>query len=269
MTSLESLPVNVSDRPPPAKSEVAAPRRGRLFRLLWPFATYVVTNITVAALLVLFRVMNRTTVIGREHVGYDRNTLLLSNHQSMIDSFLVGAIAFFPRSLVKPYLIPWNPAAVENFFNTPILAWFSDIWRCIPIQEGRRDLTALRRMLKVFPRGVMTLFPEGTRMRGNKVGPGRVGAGVLMLSARPKVIPVAIEGMQEVLPIGSRWPRFFKRLYVYYGAPLDYSEFLDGSRDKDTAQKLVDCAMDKVREQHAELRHIAGKSVPTYGTGDD
>ena len=236
---------------------------------MWPLATYVVTNVVVAGLLVLFRVFNRTTVIGREHVGYDRNTLLLSNHQCMIDSFVVGSMAFFPWSLVKPYLIPWNPAAVENFYKTPVLAWFSDVWRCIPIREGRRDLTALRRMLKVFPRGVMTLFPEGTRMRDNKVGPGRVGAGVLMLSAKPKVIPVAIEGMQEVLPIGSRWPRFFKRIYVSYGAPVDYSEFLEGKRNKDDAQKLVDRVMGLIREQHAELRRMAGKSVPVYGPDDD
>ena len=269
MTSLGSVPVDESNSPAEPKAELAAPQRGPLFRLLWPFATYVVTNVVVAGLLVVFRVFNRTTVIGREHVGYARNTLLLSNHQSMIDSFLVGTMAFFPRSLVKPYLIPWNPAAVENFYKTPVLAWFSDVWRCIPIREGRRDLTALRRMLKVFPRGVMTLFPEGTRMRGNKVGSGRVGAGVLMLSAKPKVIPVAIEGMQEVLPIGSRWPRFFKRIYVSYGAPIDYSEFLGAGRDKDSAQKLVDRVMGSIREQHAELRRMAGKSVPTYGPDDD
>jgi 1-acyl-sn-glycerol-3-phosphate acyltransferase len=269
LTSLESVPANASDRPSAPKAELTAPQRGPLFRLLWPLTTYVVTNLVVAGLLVLFRVFNRTTVIGREHVGYARNTLLLSNHQSMIDSFLVGVMAFFPRSLVQPYLIPWNPAAVENFYRTPVLAWFSDIWRCIPIREGRRDLTALRRMLKVLPRGVMTLFPEGTRMRDNKVGLGRVGAGVLMLSAKPTVIPVAIEGMQEVLPIGSRWPRFFKRIYVSYGAPIDYAEFLDGGRDKDNAQRLVDRVMGSIREQHRELRRMAGKSVPEYGPDDD
>jgi len=33
-------------------------------------------------------------VLGRKHVGTTRNTLLLSNHQSMLDSFLVGLAAY-------------------------------------------------------------------------------------------------------------------------------------------------------------------------------
>ena len=222
------------------------------------------TNWTVTGLWILFRVLNRTTVLGREHVGYGRNTLLLSNHQSMIDSFLVGVMVFYPQSWLKPYLIPWNPAAVENFYKNPALALFSDIWKCIPVREGRRDLTALRRMIKVLPRSVMTLFPEGTRMRGDTVGPGRVGAGLLILSTHPKVIPVAIDGMQQVLPIGSRWPRFFKHIYVSYGPPVDYSEFIEHRRTKETSQLLVDRVMERIRAQHTELRLLQGKPAPVY-----
>ena len=245
--------------------KVQAPRRGRLFKFLLPVASYVVPNILVALLWLLFRVFNRTTVIGRDNVGYDRNTLLLSNHQTMIDSFLVGMMCFFPQSLLKPYLVPWNPAAVENYYKNPFLAWFSDVHKCIPIREGRRDLQALRRMIKVFPKGVMTLFPEGTRMRGAEVGRGRVGAGMIVLSARPKVIPVAIDGMERVLPVGSYLPRFFKHIYVSYGPPFDYSSFLDKPRSKETFQEVVDEIMSRIRQQHQELRRLRGLPVPTYG----
>ncbi len=248
--------------------EVEPPRRGWIFKRLSPIMEYVFPNIMVALLWVVFRVFNRTTVIGRDRVGYGRNILLLSNHQTMIDSFLVGTMCFFPQSLLKPYLIPWNPAAVENYYKNPFLAWFSDVHRCIPIREGRRDLQALRRMIKVFPRGVMTLFPEGTRMRGDKVGAGRVGAGMIIMSARPKVIPVAIDGMEEVLPIGSYVPRIFKHVYVSYGEPLDFSEFVDKPRSKETFQEVVDLVMQKVRQQHQELRRLRGLPVPTYDEDD-
>ena len=263
MTQSTTSSVDVGSAP-----EVQAPRRGWIFKRLLPIMTYVAPNIMVALLWVLFRVFNRTTVIGRHHVGYGRNTLLLSNHQTMIDSFLVGTMCFFPQSLLKPYLIPWNPAAVENYYKNPFLAWFSDVHKCIPIREGRRDLGALRRMIKVFPRGVMTLFPEGTRMRGAKVGEGRVGAGMIVLSARPKVIPVAIDGMEEVLPIGSYFPRFFKHVYVSYGEPFDYSEFLNKPRSKETFQEVVDLIMNKIRQQHQGLRRLRGLPVPTYSEDD-
>lgn len=240
-----------------------APRLAKFFRLLKPLTSYVLVNVTVLFFWIFFFVLNRTTVIGRKRVGEDRNTLLLSNHQSMIDSFLVGICAWYPKSWIKPYLIPWNPAAVENFFKHPVLVWLSYNYRCIPVRLGRRDPFALRQMIDVLPGGVMVLFPEGTRTRDGTVGGGRAGAGYVVLSTRPKLIPVAIDGMQDVLPIGSVIPRVFKRIYVSYGEPIDYSEFRDQPRNTETAQAIVDKAMDQVRALHAEIRRLrAGKQPP-------
>jgi 1-acyl-sn-glycerol-3-phosphate acyltransferase len=234
----------------------APPNRGPLFRLVWPITAYLITNFTVAMFWVLFHIFNRTTVIGREHIDDEPNTLLLSNHQSMIDSFLVGQNAYFPRSLWKAHLLPWNPAAEENFYSTPLLRWLADNWKCIPIKEGRRDLSALHRMLKVLPAGVMTVFPEGTRSRDGSVGPGRPGAGFVILGARPRVIPVAIDGMRDVLPIGSVIPRFFKRVYVSYGKPIDYSDLLSQPRSRDVAQAVADRVVDAIRRQLADIRRM-------------
>lgn len=242
-----------SSATPGRQRGLGAPRRGRLFHLLWPLTSYLVTNVTVTVFWVLFFVLNRTTVIGRRNVSEGRNTLLLSNHQSMLDSFLVGLAAFYPRSWLKPHLIPWNPAAAENFYKNPILAWLADNWKCIWVRQGRRDLHALHRMMEVLPRATMTLFPEGTRSRDGAVGPGRPGPGLLVLATRPRVIPVAIEGMQEVLPIGRHVPRVFKRICVSFGPPVDYAEFVTMPRTRETAQALVDRVMEAIRVQHAEL----------------
>ena len=250
-------PTSATTAPESGRRKGRGRSRGRqrswLGNLLWPVTSYLVTNVTVSLFWVLFRVLNRTTVIGRENVGDEPNTLLLSNHQTMIDSFLVGLLAFFPRSLVKPHLIPWNPAAEENFFKNPLLAWFSDHFRCIPVKAGRRDLHALHRMVEVLPTGVMTLFPEGTRTRDGSVGRGRAGAGLVILGTRPRAIPVAIDGMQDVLPIGRYLPRLFKRIYVSYGPPVPYDDFLDQPRSREAAQAIVDRVMEAVRTQHAEL----------------
>lgn len=216
-------------------------------------STYVFTNLAIALFWVLFKILNRTTVFGRANVGTEPNTVLLSNHQSMIDSFLVGLFAFYPQSWLKPHLIPWNPAAAENFFKNPVLAWLSTKFRCIPVREGRRDLRALHRMVEVLPSGVMTLFPEGGRTRTGTVGEGRSGTGLLLLRTKPRAIPVAIEGMQDLLPIGAYVPRLFKRVYVSYGPPIDYSEFLDRPRTRETAQAVVDKVMAAVRQQHEAL----------------
>jgi len=236
------------------RTDAPAPPRGRFFRFYLPLTSYLVTNLTVTFLWVLFFVLNRTTVVGRKHVGTARNTLLLSNHQSMLDSFLVGLGAFYPQSWWRPHLIPWNPAAAENFYRTPILAWLADNWKCIWVRQGRRDLHALHRMIEVLPRGVMTLFPEGTRTRDGSVGPGQAGPGLLTLATGARVIPVAIEGMREVLPIGKYLPRIFKRIRVSFGPPVEYADLLALPRTRETAQALVDRVMAAIRAQHAKLQ---------------
>ena len=244
-----------------------APRRGRLFHLFWPVTSYVVTNVTVTLFWLVFFVFNRTVVIGRRNVGEERNTLLLSNHQSMLDSFLVGLAAFYPASWLKPQLLPWNPAAAENFYKNPLLGWLADNWKCIWVREGRRDLHALHRMIQVLPHGVMTLFPEGTRSRDGAVGPGRPGPGLLILATRPRVVPVAIDGMRAVLPIGRYLPRIFKRVAVSFGSPVDYTDLLALPRTRETAQAVIDRVMAAIRAQHAELRRQTPTTVPSAGAG--
>jgi 1-acyl-sn-glycerol-3-phosphate acyltransferase len=200
--------------------------------------------------------LNRVRTFGREYVGEEPNTLLLSNHQSMIDSMPIGIWAFYPKSWIKPWLVPWHPAARENFFKNKLVAWYSTHTRCIPVRPGRRDLHALHKMLDVLPKGTIILFPEGTRSRSGDVQDGRPGAGLVALATRPKIIPVAIDGMQDVLPIGESKPRIGQKIYIKYGPPVDYSEFQDKPRTRETAQALVDKVMKAIREQHAQIRQL-------------
>ncbi len=228
-------------------------KRSWLFRLTWPVTHYIITNLTVTLGYIFFHVFNRTTVLGRANVPHEPNTLLLSNHQTMIDGFLIGLCVFYPTSLYRPSMIPWNPAAEENFYRTPILAWLSDNWKCIPIKRGRRDVGALQKMARALTTSPLVLFPEGTRSRDGSIGKARAGAGLLILEVHPTVIPVRIEGMDRVLPIGARVPRIFQRIRVQYGEPLDFTEFYGRDKTKDVAQTIMDRVMESVRALHGEL----------------
>jgi 1-acyl-sn-glycerol-3-phosphate acyltransferase len=170
--------------------------------------------VAVTLFWVLFFVLNRTTVISRRNVGEERNTLLLSNHQSMLDSFLVCLAAFYPQSWLRPHLIPWNPAAAENFYKSPVLAWLPDNRKWIWVREGRRDVHALHRMTRLLPRGVMTVFPEGTRSGMPPWGRGD----------------------------GSGAPR-----------ARGQCGFLALPRTRETAQAVIERVMAAIRAQHAEL----------------
>lgn len=230
--------------------------RSPLFRFFWPLTHYLVTNLFVSIGFLYFRVLNQTIVLGKENLPRKPGTLLLSNHQSMIDSFLVGMCAYYPISLIRPSLIPWNPAAEENFYRTPLLSWLADHWKCIPVKRGRKDLSVVYKMKEALVCSPLTLFPEGTRTRSTEIGKGRAGSGLVILESWPTVIPVCIEGMDRILPVGSVFPRLFKRIYVYYGAPLDLSEFESREKNKETAQAVIDRVMEAINRLQDEILEL-------------
>ncbi len=223
--------------------------RGPVFNFFWPLTSYLATHGTSFLGAILFYVLNRTTVIGRSNVPRSRNTLLLSNHQSLIDSFFIGFTAYFGPSFIKPYLIPWNPAGEEFFYQNAWQSWWSDQWKCIPVRRRRRDLGALNRMLHALKSGTMILFPEGTRSRSGAIGRGRPGAGVVILKHQPTVIPVTIDGLDRVLPVDARWPRIFQRVYIVFGEPVDYAEYLTDTTSRAAAQQIVDHVMETLQSQ--------------------
>jgi 1-acyl-sn-glycerol-3-phosphate acyltransferase len=174
----------------------------------------------------------------------------------MIDSFLVGLCAYYPVLLIRPSLMPWNPAAEENFYKNTLLAWFADNWKCIPIRKGRKDFGAIFKVAEGLRTSPVTFFPEGTRSRTGEIGRGRAGTGFLVMETWPVVVPVCIDGMDKVLPIGSSFPRFFKRIYISFGRPLDLSEFEGRKSNKETAQEVIDKVMETIRALKIEIEKM-------------
>jgi 1-acyl-sn-glycerol-3-phosphate acyltransferase len=230
--------------------------RSLLFRVLWPVTHYLITNFFGTLGYIYFYLLNSTTVIGKENIPRQPGTLLLSNHQSMIDSFLLGLCAYYPVSLIRPFLMPWNPAAEENFYRNPILAWLADNWKCIRIKRGRKDLGAIFQMAEGLKTSPLILFPEGTRSRSGSIGKGRLGAGFLILETWPTVIPVCINGMDKVLPIGSVFPRFFRRIYISFGRPLSLREFRAKEGTKKTAYALMGQVMEAIKGLDRGIQEI-------------
>ena len=223
-------------------------------RWFLPVTRWVITNlIAPPCVFLFFGLLNRTRVYGRHRIPRAPNTLVLANHQSMIDSFPIAYFLFFPEKAFRPSLAPWNAAAAENFFRGPFQAWFFHQFQCIPVRRGRRDLRALIRSARVLRAGTLMLFPEGTRSRDGQVGRGRAGAGMVILQTRPCVIPVTIDGMDRILPVGRRLPRFGQRLSIYVGRPLEYDDLAARGRSREIAQKIVDRAMGRIRFQRRVL----------------
>ncbi|MBU1219831.1 1-acyl-sn-glycerol-3-phosphate acyltransferase [Myxococcota bacterium] len=196
---------------------------------------------------IFFFLLNRTVIVGKENLRAEKNTLFLSNHQSMIDSFLIGTVISFPALFLRPTLIPWHPAAKENFFRNPIQSFFSRMWKCIAVRRGQHDFEALENMKNALTASTMLIYPEGSRSRSGEVGTGRPGTGKLIHDTGARCIPIYIEGMNDVLPIGRSFPRFFRKITVRIGHPVEFDNLLKEPSCKETSEKIIEKVMVEIR----------------------
>jgi 1-acyl-sn-glycerol-3-phosphate acyltransferase len=233
--------------------------RSRWFHFFWPVAYFFVIEITILIDAIFFGLLTRRRFLGIKNVPHQRNLVLMSNHRSMIDSFPIGLGPFYPDAHLKPWLVPWNLAAEENFFKPGWLGWFAYHWKCIPVKAGRKDMRAIYKATHALEEGPVVIFPEGTRSRSGKLLKGRAGSGLLIMANWPTVIPVYHDGMQDVLPIGAIIPRPFRKVWVAYGKPVDLSEFKGRERTRETAQEIVDKVMDEIRRLQRAVERLKAR----------
>lgn len=184
-------------------------------------------------LMPLLRTVARVEVRGVEHVrDLRRPVLFVANHQSLLDvPVIVRALPLRLRPWLAPAMgadafrelfLAAAPRALRRrarrhyrltqlFFNTYLLAE----------QSGIKN--ALRHSGHLADRGYCPLiFPEGARTRTGELGPFRPGIGVFIEALGLPVVPVIVEGLFEILPIGAeRAKRGTAR--VTFAPPLDFS----------------------------------------------
>jgi len=192
----------------------------------------------------LFKIKNKTTIIGRENIPRETGMLFLSNHQSLIDSMLIGYALFKPWDIFRRYRqIPWNAAAWENFFKKPSRRIFCYFLKTIPahrqsnIKLANQDIEKFKNILK---NGNLLLFFEGTRSRNGEIGPCKYGPAKLVIDLQPTTIPIKISGMEKVMPIdvGFNWGRIKggQKIFIKIGPAIQFDSMDIG----DVRQKIQD-----------------------------
>jgi len=208
---------------------------------------------------VCFFVLNRTKVHRSGRVlRPSGNVLFVSNHQSTVDTLLVGLATCHPRCWLEPRFLPWSLAAAEVYFRTPVTTWFADRLRCIPVRRDRRDPTALRRILRVLPGGTAIYFPEARRSRSGVIGEASLAAGWIALQTGARVVPVAIDGMNDVVRFERFGLRFFRRIGASVGPELDLSAYRGREPSRAAAREVTELMMAAIERELAGARAARG-----------
>src|SRR5262245_25087319 len=136
------------------------------------------------SLWLLTHTIYRIRIVGQEHVPSRGPALLVCNHLSHVDGFLVGScIQRFVRFLVyKPYFDHWAFNRLLKFM------------KAIPVGSGRDALTSLEHARRELQNGhVVCIFAEGSISRTGNMLPLKRGFERIVDGLDVPVIPVYLD----------------------------------------------------------------------------
>jgi 1-acyl-sn-glycerol-3-phosphate acyltransferase len=138
----------------------------------------------------------RVRVVGQEHLQGIPHAVYAANHLSALD------IPVLYSSLPGRFHI----MAKQELFRYPFVGWYLKRSGQIPIAYGdaQASLRSLNRAGETLRNGVpLMVFPEGGRSATGQLKPFMGGAFFVAIRAQVPVVPMAIVGTYELLPINS------------------------------------------------------------------
>ncbi len=162
---------------------------------------------------VVWGLLFRPLMEGRERLPRSGGALLCANHQSVLDIPLVANLTRRHVSFV----------ARDSLARFKPLGWLMRRSGVVLVRRGESDRAALREMVAHLLRGdLLAVFPEGTRSTDGTLGRFRRGALLAAQQAGVPVVPIGIRGTFEAWPRGARLPRP-RRVGVRIGQAVDPS----------------------------------------------
>jgi 1-acyl-sn-glycerol-3-phosphate acyltransferase len=208
-------------------------------------------GVTQAVVPPVAKALWRPVVEGLDHLPRTGPVIVASNHLSFADSLVIPIVA--PRKVV--FL-----AKADYFTGTGVKGalsrgWFNGIGM-VPVDrdDTKAALASLDTALEVLARGeAFGIYPEGTRSRDGRLYRGRTGVGHLALTSGAPVVPVGLQGTENIQPVGSRLPRLAK-VIVRFGEPLEFAGRFDdvpAGRARRTVTDEVMAAIQRLSGQQA------------------
>ncbi len=151
-------------------------------------------------------------VLGGENLRQYPIAVYASNHLSYYDTpVLFAKLPFQFRILAK-----------QSLWSTPFIGWYLNRSGQVPIDlnSSRSAIASLLRGVKTLQAGLpLLLFPEGGRSESGKATQFQSGAAFMAIKAQVPLVPIALIGTYELLPIHTYHltPRPLK---VVVGEPL-------------------------------------------------
>jgi len=207
---------------------------------------------------IFMRLMNRTKVTGKSNINkMQPGWVLASNHLTMLDDLFIEPIILFPKTLHGYDYFSFHAPEATNFYKNRLMSWFMRQVKSIPLVRGKgMHQEGMKRLINaVKNKGILHIYPEGTRSRTGKIGEPKPGIGRIVCETGAPVIPVYYQGLEKILPIGSTFPKFGKLVVISIGEPMYFDANTESENQiekwKSISEK-ISVAIHKEREKAEE-----------------
>jgi 1-acyl-sn-glycerol-3-phosphate acyltransferase len=207
---------------------------------------------------------NLLHVYGLEHLtslAPDRGVMLVANHRSFFDLYVVSSVLLRKTSWVEGM---YFPVRSDYFYERPdgvlvnavmsAMAMYPPVLRD-PARRAFNEYTVdfLAEALQK-PGTVVGFHPEGTRNKGEDpytLLPAHVGAGQIIYRARPIVLPVFVLGLSNDLlgQMRGNFARTGDPITMVFGKPLDLEGYFAEPAKLRTYKRIAD-------RVHADLTQL-------------
>ncbi len=142
---------------------------------------------------------------------------LISNHTTGMDPFLTG-FSLRHRAVRGPGRI--------ELFSHLAAAFIMRKMGMFPLRQRVADPVAIRTVVELLRADqLVTVYPEGGRSKDGALQPFDIGFARLALRLRAPLVPMAIAGGTQLMPMGSMIPKRNTAVVAVYGDAFDLSRF--------------------------------------------
>lgn len=198
---------------------------------------------------VLFKILFRYQVIGKEKVPQTGHLLVCANHSTMADPIFLGSA--IPGRQMK------FVAKAELFKNKIIGAFLASLG-AFPISRGTGGAEGIQTAMRFLEEGqAVCMFPEGTRSKTGELLQPKNGAAMLAARTKCTILPVAITAQ------GGKRPKVFRKMIIKIGDPIAYEALgfsgTVGASQYRNATRVIFDSIRELREESLEIMDKGGK----------
>ena len=186
--------------------------------------------------------LSQVELIHPERLRTRQTAVYASNHLSYYDTpVLFSRLPFQFRILAK-----------QSLWKVPFVGWYLNRSGQVPVdpKSSRSAIAGLLRGVKTLEAGLpLVLFPEGGRAADGRMTPFQSGAAFMAIKAGVPLVPLALIGTYELLPIHTYYllPRPLK---VVVGDPIPTAGLQ--TRDADSLTSQLFAAITDLYNTHSQ-----------------